>query len=118
MRRRTRIGAEALAPEDPSASVTWDAQWLMDPVFDGVPYRDFVHPNRAPENNGEIQNVHTLFRREFNVPDAAIRRARLYVTADDCYTLYLNGDFVGFGPAPAYPFAYHTWVTTAIYTPW
>lgn len=116
-RERTRIGGIAIQPEDPQSRTEWQARWLRDPVFDGVAYRELIHPNRKPENNGDIQNIHTLFRRALAVAEKPVSQARLYITADDCYKLYVNGDFVGIGPAPAYPagFPYNAWdVTTAL----
>ncbi len=114
MKTKTLIGAPAIDPADPRCIVTWQSQWLKDPLFAGVEYRNLVHPNRSPENNGEIQNVHTLFRREVDLPAVAVRRARLAITADDCYKLYVNGRFAGLGPAPSYPSHYHynTWDVT------
>ncbi len=113
-RIRERIGGACIDPADPRSRVVWQARWLQDPVFEGLPYRECVHPDRRPENDGEIQNVHTFFRRAFFLEARAIRAARLYCTADDCYKLYVNGVFVGTGPAPAYParFPYNAWDVT------
>ena len=94
MTTRMRISGKAIEPGDPRSKVAWKALWLRDPVFDGVEYRELIHPNRKTENNGEIQNIHTLFRREFELP-GPVRQATLYVTADDCYKLYVNGEFIG-----------------------
>lgn len=101
MKQRTRIGGTPIQPEDPRSRVDWQALWLKDPIFSGIRHRKLIHPDRNSENNGDIQNIHTLFRRELTLDDRPIRRARLYITADDCYKLYLNGEFVGTGPAPA-----------------
>jgi len=110
----SKVGGTSIDPADPLSRTEWQASWLQDPIFDGGEYRELIHPNRNEENNGEIQNVHTLFRREWVVPDRPIRQARLYITADDCYKLYINGDFIGVGPAPAYPasFPYNAWDVT------
>lgn len=104
--QRHRMGSPAIPPGSAGCKADWQAQWLMDSRFANVPPRELIHPNRCPENNGELQNVHTLFRKEFHPPAATIRQARLHVTADDCYKLYLNGEFVGLGPAPSYVFNY------------
>lgn len=52
------------------------------------------------------RNQHVLFRREFNV-DSAFKCAKIYISADDYYKLYINGKFVGQGPAPSYHFSYN-----------
>ena len=61
---KAMIGGTAIQPDDPRSQTTWKASWLKDPIFDGVERRKLIHPNRNTENNGEIQNVHTLLRRE------------------------------------------------------
>ena len=94
-------GGTPIQPEDPRSAVAWQAEWMQDPAFAGIAHREVIHPRRCEENNSEIRNLHTFFRRETVPPQGAIRQARLYITADDCYKLYLNGDFVGLGPAPA-----------------
>jgi hypothetical protein len=116
---RSPSGGIPIAPDDPASRTNWQASWLRDPVFKGVPYRELIDPDRKPENNGALLNVHTLFRRELTLADRPIRRARLYITADDCYKLTLNGDFIGTGPAPAYPsgFPYNAWDVTASLRP-
>lgn len=108
------VGGKPIQPEDPRSHVAWQAEWMQDPVFEGLAHREVIHPNRCEENNGEIRNLHTLFRREIVPPPGAIRQARLYITADDGYKLYLNGAFIGLGPAPAYPFdyPYNAWDVT------
>ncbi len=57
--------------------------------------------------NSETQNIHTFFRKEIKVEEKAIRKAKLFITADDLYKLYINGDMVGEGPAQSYPHAYN-----------
>jgi alpha-L-rhamnosidase len=108
------VGGTPIQPEDSLCHVAWQAEWMQDPVFEGVAPRELISPNRCEENNGELRNLHTLFRRETVLPTGAIRQARLYITADDGYKLYLNGAFIGLGPAPAYPFdyPYNAWDVT------
>ncbi len=56
-------------------------------------------PERKPP---EIKNVHILFRKTFFIENLAV--TSLSITADDYYTLYVNGKFVTQGPATAYHF--------------
>ncbi|MBP1550535.1 MAG: family 78 glycoside hydrolase catalytic domain, partial [Oscillospiraceae bacterium] len=54
----------------------------------------------------EHRNRHILFRRQFiceNITD----NARIYISADDYYKLYINGKFVAQGPSPSYHFRYN-----------
>lgn len=67
-----------------------------------------------------------LLRQKFNVE--IVEQTIIHITADDYYKLYINGEFITQGPAPAYPFRYYynsidiTWVlhpgenTIAIHT--
>ena len=98
---------KSIDPGSPLARADWMARWLQDPVFAKASYRELISPDRSEACNGEIRNIHTLFRREMILDGKPIRQARLYITADDCYQLYINGCFIGLGPAPAYPSHYH-----------
>ncbi|MBK8858524.1 MAG: alpha-L-rhamnosidase N-terminal domain-containing protein [Opitutaceae bacterium] len=46
----------------------------------------------------DLHNAYALFRRDFTL-DRVPRHAPLFITADQSYHLYLNGAFVGRGPA-------------------
>ncbi|MBN2643739.1 MAG: family 78 glycoside hydrolase catalytic domain [Victivallales bacterium] len=52
------------------------------------------------------QNVHSFFRREFELEVDSVTEAELFFTADDYCKIYINGEFVVAGPAPGYPFHY------------
>jgi len=65
--RHRQTGGVPIQPEDPRSQTTWRASWLRDPLFDGVEYCEQIHLRRNPESNGEIQNVHTLLRRELSL---------------------------------------------------
>ncbi len=52
-----------------------------------------------------LRNCHILFRKEFTVSGKS--PYQLCITADDYYKLYLNGEYVGQGPAPSYPFSHN-----------
>ena len=53
----------------------------------------------------EHRNRHILFRKSFYCPK--VKKALVYISADDYYKLYINGQFVTQGPTPAYHFQYN-----------
>lgn len=53
-----------------------------------------------------MRNVHVLFRKTFSL-NSDINSAKIYISADDYYKLYINGKFVNQGPAPSYHFRYN-----------
>lgn len=59
---------------------------------------EYNHPN-------ELLNKHYLFRKKFHYQRG--KTARIKITADDYYKLYINGKFVTQGPAPSYPEYYY-----------
>lgn len=82
------------------------AEWLRDPVFTGVPVLNLFHREFEPEPKlSGPTNVHTLFREEVELK-ATPAEAALFITGDDYYKFYINGNQVVQGPAPAYHFAY------------
>jgi alpha-L-rhamnosidase len=82
------------------------AEWLRDPVFEGVETADIYHKQqvKAPKTSGP-RNVHSLLRKEVTL-EAAPRSAMLHITGDDYYKFHVNGTFVVQGPEPGYPFAH------------
>ena len=82
-----------------------NAAWLRDPVFTGTKPLEVFALHHAKVKGTDLQNVHTYFRKEFDLP-AKPTNALLYVTADDYYKLFANGRFVVQGPEPGYPFAH------------
>ena len=50
-------------------------------------------------------NLHVVFSKTFSVNE--FENAKINITADDYYKLYINGNYVGQGPAPSYFFAYN-----------
>ena len=84
----------------------WKGYFITSHRFYHLPAcRQYGH-DRERQFNTEIQNIHTFFRKEIKV-EKAVRSAKLFITADDLYKLYVNGDIVGEGPAQSYPFAYN-----------
>lgn len=83
----------------------FSGKWITDSEFAAAVPRNVFHRQLQPLDltPDAHQNRHILFRRRFTLPEPP-RRARLYITADDYYKLYLNGTFVAQGPAPSYPF--------------
>jgi hypothetical protein len=97
----------------------WQAQWLQDPRFDGLEPIDTTYlwckrDERVrrifAQHEPGLSNVHMLVRKSFHL-DSPIAAARLQITADDYYKLWINGRFLGQGPAPSYPwhYYYNTW---------
>ncbi len=73
-------------------------------------YLDEGKSKQELTGNG-YQNLHVLTRAAYYVESAAgsdvSGKYILRVSADDYYKLYVNGVFVGQGPAPAYPEKYY-----------
>lgn len=61
--------------------------------------------NSAQIPASKYQNRHILFRRKLTVPEYS--SAKIFISADDYYKLYINGCFVACGPAAGYPSAYY-----------
>lgn len=87
-------------------------------AFIGKPITDSEFCNLKPRNVfhkqldkvalpcDEHRNRHILFRKKFflkRIPNDA----KIYISADDYYKLYMNGRFVAQGPAPSYHFCYN-----------
>ena len=68
----------------------------MDNVFNGK----WIAPAEI------CKNLHAVFSKAFCI-DEAFENARIKISADDYFRLYINGEFVGQGPAPSYSFAYN-----------
>jgi len=88
----------------------WKAKWIMDPDFYGLAPINVFHKQmeevQLPPHKEELKNRHMLVRKEFYI-DIDFKDAYIDITADDYYKLYINGKFVGQGPAPGYYFHYN-----------
>ncbi|CAG7614778.1 family 78 glycoside hydrolase catalytic domain [Paenibacillus allorhizosphaerae] len=88
----------------------WEAKWIMDATFGELRPVDVFQKElesvKHAEPKRELQNRHMLARKEFTL-EGGIRSAILDITADDYYKLYVNGRFVGQGPAQANYFHYY-----------
>jgi hypothetical protein len=96
-------------------SKEWKAQWLQDPRFDGLEpidttylWRDRDEAVRRifAQHKPGLSNLHLLLRKRFHLA-ASPAEARLWITADDYYKLWINSRFVGQGPASSYPWHYY-----------
>ena len=83
-------------------------KWITDGTFAALSPRNVFHKQLSPLplDCSEHRNCHILFRKRFTLTEA-FRDARILVTADDYYKLYVNGVFVAQGPAPSYHFQYN-----------
>jgi len=80
--------------------------WITSKEFANLEPVDVFHRQLQPKEivTQAPQNRHILFRKRFC---AKKEKAIIYISADDCYKLYLNGRFVCQGPAPGYPSHYY-----------
>lgn len=83
-------------------------KWITDEEFSRLKPRNVFH--RQLENVElsceKHRNRHILFRKAFSLNKSAAS-ACLYISADDYYKVYINGQFVAQGPAPSYHFNYN-----------
>jgi len=87
-------------------TANWKGFWITSPRFYHQPYNMQYGYHRLPQYNSEITDIHTLFTKSFTV-EKSIKSAKLFITGDDLYKLFVNGEFVGEGPAQSYPFSYN-----------
>ncbi len=87
----------------------WKAKWMIDRKFYGLTPVNVFHKEMADttddKHKEELKNYHMLVRKKFLLKEVG-KEAYLDITADDYYKLYINGHFVGQGPAPSYYFHY------------
>lgn len=83
-------------------------KWITDKKMSGLKPINMYHKyiTDTVVEPSKYENQHILFRRKFFI-DNPFSKASIYITADDYYKLYINGQFVAQGPTPAYPFCYN-----------
>ncbi len=81
--------------------------WYTIPEFTQIKPVYVYHKEREnwEEKLPEMKNLHVLARANLKVTGKKSMKIRM--TADDYYKLYINGIYVGQGPAPAYPEHYY-----------
>jgi alpha-L-rhamnosidase len=90
----------------------WKASWIQDTAFASLRPLDLLHKEVAAVDDlnhpSALQNHHMLVRKKFILTKEQLKLSafRLDVTADDYYKLYVNGTFIGQGPAQGYHFHY------------
>ncbi len=86
---------------------SFSGNWITRPQFASIaPVNVFTRMADAKVMENETpQNSHMLFRKTFKVENEGA--VKIFITADDCYKLYIGGEFVTEGPAPAFPSHYY-----------
>ena len=82
-------------------------KWITDEIFSSRIPRNVFHRQlqKIDLPLDEHKDSHILFRKHFSLEK--VGKARIFISADDCYKLYINGKFVAQGPAPAYHNCYN-----------
>ena len=83
-------------------------KWISDSVFAPREPRNVFHRQlqKISLPLDEHSDSHILFRKKFMLKKAP-ENAKVYITADDFYKLYINGKYIAQGPAPAYHNCYN-----------
>jgi len=82
-------------------------KWITDEEFAHLEPRNVFHRQLEPLSLPCTDHLdrHILFRKSFTLENKP-GKAVIYISGDDYYKLYINGQFVTQGPAPSYPSAY------------
>ena len=83
------------------------SKWITTTDFYDVKPMDLLHRAVEKETTEKSvrENYHIHFRKKFDLQN--INDTNILISADDYYKLYINGEFVCQGPAPAYPMYYN-----------
>lgn len=89
----------------------WNNMWVCSPPFQSIKplallHREWDSSFRLPEHREDLKNSHTMFRKNFNLPNQ-VKKAVLHISGDDHYILYVNGFYITQGPANSYAFCYY-----------
>ena len=83
-------------------------KWITNSEFANLKPRNVFHKqlDKVDLPCDEHRNRHVLFRKKFCCDNSG-NNALIYISADDYYKLYINGQFVAQGPTPSYHFNYN-----------
>ncbi|HLG93132.1 MAG TPA: alpha-L-rhamnosidase N-terminal domain-containing protein, partial [Acidimicrobiales bacterium] len=89
---------------------TWSSRGGPGPLSPPARFETGLRPGdwvarwiRRPADPGAEPDQYTLARKEFRLAEVPIARARAYVSADQQYEMYVNGELVGKGQAYSFP---------------
>lgn len=87
---------------------TFSGKWITNDEFFALSPGNVFHRQLEPVSLPceEHRDRHILFRKTFTVNNG-FKSAKIYISADDYYKLYINGVFAAQGPAPSYHFRYN-----------
>lgn len=88
----------------------WSGKWIIDPAFKDLKPIELLHKQInevvLDTHKENLKNRHMLIRKTFTL-ETIEEEAYIHISADDYYKLYINGHYIGQGPAPAYVSAYY-----------
>lgn len=86
----------------------FSGKWITNSDFYNLAPVNVFHKERDKSDytpREELLGKHILFRAKFKADKAS--DTKIYISADDYYKLYVNGEFVTMGPCPGYNFKYY-----------
>ncbi|MBN1350618.1 family 78 glycoside hydrolase catalytic domain [candidate division KSB1 bacterium] len=96
----------AVGPDEDKAE--WQAYWIQPQIASFPETKQVLHAGSGKMKAVDgLADLHFYLRKHFTAVPSSIRKAICFVTADDYYKLYLNDQYIGQGPAPAYLFDYY-----------